>query len=52
MARHLHISSHTVRDHLNSIFEKTGVSSRNELVARLFQDHYADRFFGRIDHRN
>lgn len=52
LAAQLDISPHTVRDHLKSIFDKTGVASRNELVARLFQDHYADRFFGRVAHRN
>ncbi len=45
LAERLYISPHTVRDHLKSIFDKTGVSSRNELVARLFHDHYTDRFF-------
>lgn len=45
LAEELCISTHTVRDHFKSIFEKTGVSSRNELVARLFHDHYAERLF-------
>ena len=47
MAGQLGISLHTVRDHLKSIFEKTAVTSRSELVARLFHDHYADSFFER-----
>ena len=35
IARHLFISVHTVHDHLKSLYEKVGVGSRGELVARL-----------------
>ncbi len=41
LARRLHLSPHTVRDYVKAIFEKVGVSSRGELVARLFAEHYA-----------
>ena len=51
IAAELHVSPHTVRDHVKASFEKVGVSSRGELVARLFADHYAPAHFaGEVDH--
>jgi DNA-binding CsgD family transcriptional regulator len=41
IASRLHLSSHTVRDYVKQVFEKVGVSSRGELVAKIFAEHYA-----------
>jgi DNA-binding CsgD family transcriptional regulator len=40
IARELYLSAHTVRDYVKAIFQKVDVSSRGELVARLFTDYH------------
>lgn len=40
MAEAFVLSPHTVEDHVKSLYEKVGVTSRQELVARVFLDEY------------
>jgi DNA-binding CsgD family transcriptional regulator len=42
IAAELFLSPHTVRDYLKTIYEKVGVVSRGELVARLFAERYVE----------
>lgn len=40
IAAELFLSTHTVRDYIKSVFDKIGVTSRAELIAKLFAEHY------------
>ncbi len=50
MAAELYLSTHTVRDYVKSVFDKVGVSSRGELVAKLFAEHYSDALHAGFTH--
>jgi DNA-binding CsgD family transcriptional regulator len=45
IAADLYLSPHTVRDHVKAILTKVGVSSRGELVARLYRTDYEPAHF-------
>jgi DNA-binding CsgD family transcriptional regulator len=51
IAGRLHLSAHTVRDYVKAVFEKVGVCSRGELVAKLFADHHDPSTEGRVARR-
>ena len=43
IAGQLHLTADTVQDHLKSVFDRTGVHSRGQLVAAIFERDYLPR---------
>ncbi len=49
IAEALVVSPHTVQDHVKRLFEKVAVSTRQELVARVFLEEYLPEVIGGTD---